>query len=96
MGRGAPALGARMRARVDEEVRAVCVRSCDPPQHVDEGAELGSLVYLEQCDGCGCSTYSVQVDGVRCVGDDYDEGEPVPGCGAFYPFHWVQASRVAF
>jgi len=80
--------------RCDEPTLCVEVRFGEP-QHVEEGRTVGEVLYLEQCDGCGCSCFAVEPGGVRCIGEDDDETEQrAEGCGRLIPFQRRPAREV--
>jgi hypothetical protein len=81
--------------RCDELVRCVEVRAGEP-QHIEDARVIGELVYLEQHDVCGACRYAVELGGVRCIGDDPEDEDPLPGCGLLVPFQTRPAREVCF
>jgi len=84
----------------DEETLCVEVRAGEPLA-VSPERRAGEVVYLEQCDECGCACFEVVSGGarggVRCIGEDDDETEQrAEGCGRFIPFQLRPAREVIF
>src|SRR4051812_5062436 len=109
---GARSVPPRRRNLMSDSVRAFQPRQYDPPRFVAEDIDEleekeGEYVGAGQCDGCGNSTYLIQVrmiaPGTRqfeavCAVDPTDDPEfvhPAP-CGATYPITIYDSDLVEF